>query len=276
MRSRFIGGILLLTIAAGLLVWMAGPAYAKTAKGRCVIVASDTLLSGMAETLLPPDRYGVEAILPPGQCPGHYDVRLSDIEKMQKADLVICFNRMPFLQKAQAGSRARLVLDTGGRNWMAPESYLLGLQRLAGELARRFPHDRAEIARREKDAVYRIRAEMQKHRERLTRAGVAGRAVLASSLQEETLAWMGFSVAGVYGRPESLSAKDVARLMIIGRERQVAAVVDNLQSGPDTGKGLAEALGRPHVVLNNFPSAQGYSATLEDNVEAVIRALEQK
>jgi zinc transport system substrate-binding protein len=174
---------------------MAGPAYAKTAKGRCVIVASDTLLSGMAETLLPPDRYGVEAILPPGQCPGHYDVRLSDIEKMQKADLVICLNRMPFLEKAQAGGRARLVLDTGGRNWMAPESYLLGLQRLAGELARRFPHDRAEIARREKDAVDRIRAEMQKHRERLTRAGVAGRAVLASSLQEETLAWMGFTAA---------------------------------------------------------------------------------
>ncbi|HVP78874.1 MAG TPA: hypothetical protein VMV04_13380, partial [Thermodesulfobacteriota bacterium] len=59
---------------------------AKTARS---IVASDTLLSGMIASLLPPNRYSVEAILPPGQCPGHYDVKLSDIEKMKKADLTV-------------------------------------------------------------------------------------------------------------------------------------------------------------------------------------------
>ncbi|MBP7341070.1 MAG: metal ABC transporter substrate-binding protein [Smithellaceae bacterium] len=276
MRSRFIGGILILVFAAGLFGWTESPALAKTAKARYIIVASDTILSGMAKSLLPPARYSVLAILPPGQCPGHYDVKLSDIEKMQKADLVISFSRMPFLEKANSGGRARLALDTGGRNWMAPESYLFGLQRLAGELARRFPDDRDEIARREKGAVSRIRAEAQKQKARLDRAGIAGRALLASSLQQETLEWMGFSVAGVYGRPEALSAKDVARLIKIGRERQIAAVVDNLQSGPDAGKGLAEALGRPHVVLNNFPSSRGYLATLQDNVDAVITALEKK
>ena len=88
--------------------------------------------------------------------------------------------------------------------------------------------------------------------------------------------WMGLRVAGVYGRPESLSAKDVVRLLKIGKVQQISAVIDNLQSGPDAGKSIAETLGKPHVVLNNFPSERGYLATLQDNVHMVLAALERR
>jgi zinc transport system substrate-binding protein len=53
-------------------------------------------------------------------------------------------------------------------------------------------------------------------------------------------------------------------------------VVDNLQSGPDAGKGIAETLGAPHVVLTNFPSEKGYLATLGENVNAVLAASQKK
>jgi hypothetical protein len=36
------------------------------------IMTSDTILSGMITSLPPPNRYSIEAIFPPGQCPGHY------------------------------------------------------------------------------------------------------------------------------------------------------------------------------------------------------------
>jgi hypothetical protein len=57
----------------------AGTPKEGNAKIERVIVTSDTILSGMIASLLPPNRYFTEAILPPGQCPGHYDVKLSDI-----------------------------------------------------------------------------------------------------------------------------------------------------------------------------------------------------
>ena len=101
---------------------------AKIARG---IVTSDTILSGMIASLLPPNRYSIEAILPPGQCPGHYDVKLSDIEKMKKADLTVSFRGMPFMDKAGLGGGAQLLVDAGGRNWMAPDSYIYGLGVLA-------------------------------------------------------------------------------------------------------------------------------------------------
>jgi zinc transport system substrate-binding protein len=58
-----------------------------------------------------------------------------------------------------------------------------------------------------------------------------------------------------------MSTREILRLAEIGRDRGAIMVVDNIQSGPDTGKGIAETLRAPHVVLTNFPSERGYLAT---------------
>ena len=43
--------------------------------------------------------------------------------------------------------------------------------------------------------------------------------------------------------------------MEAARGKNVVAVVDNLQSGADAGRPLAEELHVPHVVLSNFPGS---------------------
>jgi zinc transport system substrate-binding protein len=106
--------------------------------------------------------------------------------------------------------------------------------------------------------------------------GLFGKPIIVSSMQKEVLEWMGFRVVGEYGRPEAMSAKEVVRLSKIGRDQHAILVVDNLQSGPDAGKGIAETLGVPHVVLTNFPSEKGYLTTLRENVDAVVAAVMRK
>jgi hypothetical protein len=73
-----------------------------------------------------------------------------------------------------------------------------------------------------------------------------------------------------------MSTREIVRLSKIGREHRVIFVVDNLQSGPDAGKGIAETIGVPHVVLTNFPSEKGYLTTLGENVDAIIAAATRK
>jgi zinc transport system substrate-binding protein len=240
-----------------------------------VIITSDTILSGMVASLLPPGRYAVEALLPPGQCPGHYDVKLSDVEKTKKADLIVAFRGMTFMDRASAGRGTRLLVDTEGRNWMAPDSYIRGVGLIADGLAKRFPAERDEIMRRKRETIRAVRAGAKALSEKLRRAGVSGRAVIASSMQKEPLAWMGFRVVGEYGRPEAMSAREFVHLVQIGRERNALLVADNLQSGPDTGKGIAETMRAPHVVLTNFPSEKGYLVTLGENVDSVLAAVRQ-
>jgi len=79
-----------------------------------------------------------------GQCPGHYDVKLSDIEKAKKADLIVTFGECLFWTKMSWVARSQLLVDAGDRNWMAPNSYIYGLGHLAGELSKRFPKEKNE------------------------------------------------------------------------------------------------------------------------------------
>lgn len=241
-------------------------------KGVRVVVASDTILSGMIASLLPPRRYSVAAIIPPGQCPGHYDVKLSDVEKVKRADLIVSFREMSFIDKNGPEGAGRLVIDTGGRNWMAPDSYTYGLTYLADRLAQYFPEDKNAIMSRRDNAVREARAYGDSVKKRISHAGIAGKAVIASSMQKEPLEWMGFIVVGEYGRPEAMSARGVVHLSKTGKEQGAIFVADNLQSGPDAGKGIAESLGVPHIVLTNFPSERGYLATLGENVDAILAA----
>lgn len=240
------------------------------------VVTSDTILSGMIAALLPPGRYVTQAILPPGQCPGHYDVKLSDIEKIKTADLNVSFKGMPFMKKAGLGGKAQLLVDAGGRNWMAPGAYIQGLMLLAGELSKRFVADADEIRQRRDDTICKVRTEAGLLLEKIKGSGSFGKPLLASSMQKEPLEWMGFRVVAQYGRQESISTRELVRLLEIGQTQKAIMVVDNLQSGPEVGKGIAESLGIPHVVLTNFPSETGYLATLAGNVEAVLAALKRE
>jgi zinc transport system substrate-binding protein len=240
------------------------------------IVTSDTILSGMIASIMPPNRYSIEAILPPEQCPGHYDVKLSDIEKMKKADLNVSFRGMSFMDKAGLDGGAQLLVDAGGRNWMAPDSYIYGLGVLADGLSKLFPEDQDEIMSRKENTIREVKAGANSLIEKIKGAGVFGKALIASSMQKEVIEWMGFRVVGEYGRPEAMSTREIVRLSKIGKDQQAIVVVDNLQSGPDAGKGIAETLRVSHVVLTNFPSEKGYLATLAENVDAVVAAVMRK
>jgi zinc transport system substrate-binding protein len=251
-------------------------ALREQAKVRKNIVTSDTILSGMSESLLHSDFFEVSAILPPGQCPGHYDIKLSDIAKVKKADLVVSFRGMPFMDHAETGASKQLLIDTKDHNWMAPHSYAAGLTILASMYMERFPEHTQQIAARRDRAIQEVTEKRNALSDRIRRAGVFQKPIIASSMLREPLEWMGFHVVDQYGRPESISAKEIASLIRIGREKKAVMIVDNLQSGPDAGKGIAEALGTPHVILSNFPSEKGYTATLSENVDAVLAAVSIK
>lgn len=241
-----------------------------------IVMTSDTILSGMIISLLPQGRYSVEAILPPGQCPGHYDVKISDIEKLKKADLIVSFMGMPFMNKTGPADRRHILVDTRGRNWMSPDSYIYGLDVLAEKLSEYFPEDTNVIMSRKKEAIANIKEGADLISQRIKKSGISGISVIASSMQKEPLEWMGLRVAAEYGRQEAMSTREIVRLVEIGKYERIKMVVDNLQSGPDTGKGIAEALMVKHVVLTNFPTESGYLAAIEENIETIIKAATQK
>ena len=63
-------------------------------------------------------------------------------------------------------------------------------------------------------------------------------------------------------------------LIKAGRLHKVRLVVDNRQSGPSVGAGIAREIGAEHVVLTNFPMDASYLDALRSNVKTLESSLE--
>ena len=241
---------------------------------RISVVASTTLISAIVQAV-GGDRFAVTTIAPAGLCPGHFDLKPSDVTAANYAKLVLNHGWeawYPALAKAivPPGPR-RVTLATQG-NWMIP-----GLQKQAAvEIARLLGELDTVRADTYQLAAARYQADVDSAAA-AARALLAGKelpAVIAAEQQSPFVAWLGFRVVAPYGRAEDFSAQEMTRLARVATDSGVKLIVDNLQSGPDAGKPLAEALKVKHVTLTNFPLEGSYCRSLLDNAAALARAVE--
>lgn len=91
----------------------------------------------------------------------------------------------------------------------------------------------------------------------------------ASNVKVICMGWLkpfidsaGFTVVATFNPPETLSVGDIASLLEIAEQEEVALVVDNLQIDTEFGAGIAYQVGAEHLVLTNFPGAIPNTETL--------------
>ncbi len=101
--------------------------------------------------------------------------------------------------------------------------------------------------------------------------------VLCDEQQAGFVKWAGLNIIASYGRPESFTPQVTKDLIDKGRGQKVTLVIDNMQTGGESGKSLAQELGVKHIVLSNFPG--GYDDTetwekaIDKNIELVLAAV---
>ncbi|MBW1679418.1 MAG: hypothetical protein JRJ08_04640 [Deltaproteobacteria bacterium] len=83
-------------------------------------------------------------------------------------------------------------------------------------------------------------------------------------MQAEFVKWLGLNIISTYGRQEDLSPKELLEITRIA--------IDNLQSGSNVGRQIAEDIGGRQVILTNFPLGDSYLESLKKNVDKVIQA----
>jgi zinc transport system substrate-binding protein len=242
--------------------------------GRIRVVASTTLIGTIVQAV-GGDRFAVTTIAPAGLCPGQFDLKPSDVAAANSARLMLNHGWetwYPALEKAiiPPGPR-RVTLATKG-NWMIPEAQKRAAREIAALLTE------LDTARADTFllAAERYQSDVDSSAA-AARALLAGKqlpAVIAAEQQAPFLAWLGFRVVATYGRAEDFTAQELTRLARVASDSGVKLVVDNLQSGPDTGKPLAEGFGAKHVTLTNFPLQGSYRQSLLDNVAALTRTIE--
>lgn len=223
----------------------------------------------------------VVTLVPPAQCPGHFDVSPAEISRLAASRILLVHpwqRQLANLKRAidAAGVRDTITVDVPG-NWMVPEVLAAGLEQTAevlaerlgsGELLRRRAAERATAVRRAGDWF----------RERVRFYGMEKVPVLCQVMQEPCVRWAGLQVRAVFDRGEAMGADAPYRLIQTARSAGVKAVVDNLQSGDDRiGVRLAEDLSVPRVVWSNFPGAflgaERWEETVAENLHRLAEAL---
>jgi zinc transport system substrate-binding protein len=248
---------------------------------RLKIVATTSLIAEIVADV-GGDAVEVVTLIPPASCPGHFDVKPSDMRILADArvfflhhwqgrsfsDNIIRASGNPSLTKA--------VLDVPG-NWMAPLVQVAATERIAAVLAEADParaDDYRAVAVRRTVEVQKVGAAQS---QRLDQAGVRDIRVLANDMQADFIRWAGFHVVGVFGRGEDMSPREVEDAIRSGRDQAVRLVIDNLQSGKQAGLGIAKEIGAVQVTLSNFPGGfegtENWEKSVERNIDLLISAI---
>lgn len=245
------------------------------------VVTSTSMLAFMVESI-GDNLVDVVNIIPPTQCPGHFDVKPGDIQKLASATVFFMHGwqgekfSTDLIASAQNPNLTVVVVNTPG-NWMTPPVQIEATDTITSELCKvDATHCSAynEAANQYKNIITATGDELKSI---LSKTNTSRINVLCADQQEGFVKWTGLNVAGIFGRPDSLTPQIIKELVDKGRASNVTLIIDNLQSGADAGAGIAEELGCNRIILSNFPgglnNTETWEKAIKKNVELILKAI---
>jgi len=279
MRRKF----LLIVLAAPLLVALL--ASLSCSRPSADIVAGSSLIAGIAQDVAN-GKLQVGNLIPPGMCPGHYDVKPSDVEALANSKALFIHdwqekmkNITGLVEAADNPDLIIKVIDIKG-NWMAPPIQAEAVDKIAQALSEIDQENSAYYQEKVAGRTQAILAKGEEVKNRLQEAKVNEVKVVCSDMQAEFVNWAGFDVLAIYGRPEDLSVAEVEKLVVEAKEAGVALVIDNLQSGGTaTSEAVVQDIGAIQVTISNFPGGfegtETWEKAIDKNVDLILEALAQ-
>ncbi|MCX7912907.1 MAG: metal ABC transporter substrate-binding protein, partial [Dehalococcoidales bacterium] len=223
--------------------------------GKLRVVTTTSLIAQIVERI-GADRVSVVNIIPPAQCPGHFDVKPGDIQKLADGRLFLMHNWQgekfsdDLIASANNKDLITVKIELEG-NWMTPPVQREATDRIASALSQVDPENAAAYEKAAQDYKAKISAKEAEIKARLSQLDLASVKVLCDQQQAGFVRWVGLNIVATYGRPETFTPQVVRELVDKGREAGVVLVIDNMQTGGEAGRSLAEELGVKHIVLSN-------------------------
>ena len=246
------------------------------------VVASTSLISTIVKHV-GGDKVQVTNIISPAQCPGHFDVKASDVQMLADATLFLMHGWQgelfseQLIESANNPGLQAVTLNIMG-NWMTPTVQAQAVGNITSALADVDPENTSyyqDNAQAYQEAIIDKGNELKA---KLVAEDVSQVNVICDDQIKGFAVWAGFNVVASYPRPEDLTPKKIQELVDQGKQAKVAIVIDNLQSGsPDAGVAMANEIGAAQVTLSNFPGGiadtETWEKAAEYNVDLLLKAL---
>jgi zinc transport system substrate-binding protein len=256
-------------------------------KSKLKVVTSTSLIASIVERV-GGDTVDVVNIIPPAQCPGHFDIKPGDIQKLADADLFLLhgWQGEQFSEELIASANnpdltaIKVDVKVGENdNWMAPPVQMEAIDKITASLCQVSAENSATYQKSAAELKNTIETKGNEVKAKLTEANVSSINAMCADMQAGFVKWAGFNLVATFGRPDSLTPQVVKELVDKGKEAKVTLIIDNLQSGKDAGAGIAEELGCTRIILSNFPggfdNTETWEKAIDYNIELILEAIAQ-
>ncbi len=282
MRRKILIGLLIAALVGTLVTVLV---LAQHAQPSTDIMAGSSLIADIIQDVAG-DKLETHTLIPPGMCPGHYDVKPSDVETLANSRVLIIHNWQQNMKNitglVEAADNPDLVIkviDVPDMP-MVPQIQAETTDKIARALGEIDPENSAYYQEKAAERTQAILAKGEEVKGKLQDANVSGVKVLCVEYQAGFAEWAGFDVVATYGRPEDLSVADVETLVVEAKEAGVALVIDNLQSGATaTSAAMAQDIEAIQVTISNFPggfeNTETWEKAIDKNVDLLLEALNE-
>ena len=196
-------------------------------------------------------------LVPPGICPGHFDIAPGIIKELKNCKVLLRFdfqNGMDEKVRAIAPKTLTILAIPAPAGLCIPESYLQVLEISHKGLCATFPEQIVTYDDNLKNAQTLIKALEIDSKKRIRETSLDSVKVIASGHQSFFSKWLGLDVVAEYSGADSTSPLALQTLLDNKTNSEVRFVIANLQEGGQMGNAIASRLGVPLVVFSNFPS----------------------
>jgi zinc transport system substrate-binding protein len=236
------------------------------------VVTTTSLIASIVEKV-GGDKVDVANIIPPAQCPGHFDVKPSDIQMLSDAKLFLMHGWQgemfsTDLIKSADNSELKVVILNIPGNWMTPTVQAQAVGNITSTLAEVDPQNASYYQSNAESELAAITARGNELEAKLAAGNLSQVNVICDEQVTDLAQWAGFNVVATYPRPDAITPKILQGLIDQGKQSGVALVIGNLQSGTsDAGATMASGIGAVLVTLSNFPGGFDDTETWEKAIE---------
>lgn len=247
------------------------------ANGPKLAVANTYLESAVRDLL--GDGVTIVRLAEPGMCPGHFDLRPSQVTDLQSCRMLLRFEFQMSLDEkinSDGTNRPAVVVVSVPGGLCRPESY----EAACRQMANAFVTD-GWLSRSKADGcLQQISKRLQQRsiwaKKQVAQAGLTNAPVLASAHQKDFCGWLGLKVVAEFRPADAAQVSELDQAIVAGQSASVKLIIANLPEGRRTADALAERLGACVVVFGNFPELNNarvsFDELLQGNVAALLRA----
>jgi zinc transport system substrate-binding protein len=235
--------------------------------GPAVAVANSFL--GAAARQMSGDTADVVELAPPGTCPGHFDIRPSQIDALRACRALFRFDFQSGLDKKLAplaadGLRIESVeLDAG---LCTPSAYIRACRQVGDALTDAGLVTADEQAERFRAVQKRMHDLANSIKTQIKDAGLNELRVVSSGHQADFCKFLGLDVVATLGGSDTTSVSTINSALAEGES--VQAVIANLPEGRRLADAIGQRLDVPVVVFANFPDQTNHNGQFDELVRA--------